>query len=163
MDMDFWDLVPFIVGAIYLFSKGKGKSTPQPAPEETPKRSKSTSSEPSFEEVLRELMGEKNKQPEVVVETPRKTQTVYPMDVPSDRRSYESPVKKKKEKTVRIENPDTHTWSYDDHIEDELVEKKRVHREFDRHMEVEEIGLKADEIDFRNAVIYDAIFHRPEH
>jgi hypothetical protein len=30
-------------------------------------------------------------------------------------------------------------------------------------MEVEEIGLKADEIDFRNAVIYDAIFHRPEH
>lgn len=161
--MDFWDLVPFIVGAFYLFSRGKKKELPSEPQAQPREQRKGKPTQPSFDEVLRELMGEKSKQPEVVVETPRKTQTVYPMDMPSNRRSYESPVKRKKEKTVRIENPDTHTWSYDDHIEDELVEKKRVHRELDRHMEVEEIGLKSDEIDFRNAVIYDAIFHRPEH
>lgn len=157
--MDFWDLVPFIVGALYLFSKGKSKEVP-PKPQAPRPQPKTKTTEPSFEEVLRELMGDVSRQPQVVTEPPAPKTLA---EERSEQRSFETPVKKKKGKTVHIESIESRTWSYDDHIEDEIKEEKRTHHEIDRHFAIEQIGLKAEDIDLRNAVIYDAILRRPEY
>lgn len=112
-------------------------------------------------------MGDQSRQPKVQTEpapvTKPETKWQDQRETTFERPSFDTPVKKKKAKTVVIENIETKAWSYDDHIEDEIVEKKRQHHEIDRHMAVDEIGLKSDEIDLRNAIIYDAIFRRPEH
>jgi hypothetical protein len=172
--MDIWDVIPFVVGAYYLFGRSKKKSDPdqpaQPAPKKRP--------EVSLEDVWKQLTSQ----------TSTVEQTIPPPDIIEPRKKIkQTPVVEEKglqdyseyqtRKTMRPdsvghslgrENLEKKSYvklkniaeKYDDPILHST--KKSLHREFDRHLAVDVEVLSAEDIDLRQAIIYDAILNRPK-
>lgn len=173
--MDIWDVIPFVVGAYYLFGRSKKKSEPdqpaQPASKQRP--------EISLEDVWKQLTDhsstvEQTSPPPEIVKTGKKIKQTPVVEEKGlqDYSEYQT------RKTMR---PDSvgHSLGREklekksyvkskniaEHYDDPIVHttKDALHQEFNRHLAIDSERLSADDIDLRQAIIYDAILNKPKY
>lgn len=66
--MDFWEIVPFLVGLLYFFFRSdKNKEKKPPARQrQAPRQQQEHSPQPNLEDILRELAGQSAPEPKVI-------------------------------------------------------------------------------------------------
>lgn len=147
-------MLPFIVGLLYFLFKSRSRSRqaePEPEPEPVTPRARRTYEDRSmtFEEMVKKMLDDQQKQKEVVVEDPEPARE-WKM-TPSVRKTPDAELKT---------SSDAPVFTYD---ENPVPTSKLdgLHHTIDRHFEKEEKGLIEGEIDLRQAIIYDTILRRP--
>lgn len=168
--MDLKDLLPFIVGGLYLFFKARKKQTEDIEEIPTPPVKKKNRPAPpvtSLEEVLKELMipvPAKEKKP---VNTDMRDQDyrqksweTKDSDIKPQGHTFEKNLARKAKTGTKL-GEETQAWDYEDKIE-HTSKESTLHKKFDRHIAVEVETLHSEDIDLRQAVVYDAILHRPD-
>lgn len=152
--MDFRDLLPFIVGLLYFLFKRRSRARevePEPEPEPIKPRTKRTYEDRSmtFEEMVKKMLEDQQKQKEVVVVEPEPVRE-WNM-TPSVRRAPDADLKTSSDAAV---------FTYDDQTEPSS-KLDGLHHSIDRHLALEDDSA-SNIIDLRQAVVYDAILRRPD-
>ena len=169
--MDFWDIIPFVVGAFYLFGRSRKKpDTEQPTPEQRP--------EVSLEDVWKQLTNQtlpvEPSIPAPKVEKTKKKNKPVPV---AEERGLQDYSEYQGRKTMR---PDSvgHSLKRENQTKKSYVKSRNIaehyddpilhsttdalHHEFNRHLAEDVEMLSADDIDLKQAIIYDAILNKPK-
>ncbi len=170
--MSVWDVIPFVVGAYYLFGRSRKKTEieqpAQPAPKKRP--------EISLEDVWKQLTEQVTEVPmhhqETVVETVKpKVKSVLVKDQSvQDYSEYQGRTTMRPDSvghTLKRANTEKKSYVKSKNIEqydDKVVHSKSnaLHRDIDRHFAEEVENLTAEDIDLRQLIVYDAILNRPK-
>lgn len=152
--MDFWDILPLIVGAYFLFGRSGRKQENSDKPVAKPKTKRR---EITFEEIWRKL-DEAGKQ----------------MAQPEERPIHERPVEKhaeqtdlsgkaKRKKIAKVAYPSGYSEFKGEIFDDPYshTDRDALHHQTDRHIDSDANKLNAEDIDLKQMVILDAIYRRP--
>lgn len=152
--MDFWDILPLLVGAYFLFGRSGRKQENADIPTAKPKAKRR---EISFEEIWRKLdeAGKQMAQPE---EPPLHQR---PIEKPAETTDLSGKAKRKK--IAKVVYPSDYNEFKGENFNDPYAHTDRdaLHHQTDRHMESDTNKLNAEDIDLKLMVILDAIYRRP--
>lgn len=173
--MTIWDVLPFVVGAYYLFGR-KRKKNDQETPEQSAPKKRP---EISLEDVWKQLTDQTaetvpHSPPEEVVQKKK----YNPQPVLTEENGSPDYSEYQTRKTMRpdsighsLKREKLEKKSYvkskniAENFDDPIIHTKTnaLHREFDRHLAEEVEHLEAEDIDLRQAIIYEAILNKPRY